>query len=108
MEELDFSEMYANEQTEINCDRKEYCLFAGDENCENCNNYDEFLEDTNNTCYDVDEPICPWCESELKDSFEYTNYEEGDHEINCPSCGEVYFVSIEIIPKHTSTRFRED
>jgi hypothetical protein len=54
--------------------------------------------DSLNKFWDMRQPVCPHCahEIDLGNSDMNHVYEEGDHEISCPGCGEDYTVSTRI------------
>lgn len=49
--------------------------------------------------------ICPYCESDVSDPWEY---EAGESEIECPSCGRTFEVEITFTRTYTTRRRIED
>lgn len=54
-----------------------------------------------------DEPICPYCKEEFSGEKEANLFQEGETEIDCNHCGEVFIVCVHISHSYSTCKKEE-
>lgn len=77
----------------------------GSSTCDECSRKAQISYKWRNEQFAEDRLICPYCESDISDPWEY---DVGEDEIECPACGRAFEVEITTVRTYRTRRRMED